>query len=76
MHIIVIMFGLLLALFGGGCTLIWGGAIVFSPNAARDLNNYGAALFFAGLLPLAAGVLMIKWGVRRDREKRRQGKKL
>jgi membrane protein implicated in regulation of membrane protease activity len=72
MHILVIIIGLLLALFGGGCTLIWGGAILFSPNMARDLQNYGAALLFVGLLPLAGGIAMINWGVRRDREKRRQ----
>lgn len=71
MHMILIIFGALLALFGGGCTLILGGAMLFGGNPLRDFQDMGVFLFLGGLLPLLAGVFMVRAGLRIDREKRK-----
>ena len=71
MHVLLIMFGAILALFGGGCTLILGGDVVFGGNPVSALEDVGVLLLVLGLLPLAAGYFMIRSGLRIDREKRR-----
>ena len=71
MHILLIIFGALLVLFGGGCTLILGGTIVAGGNPIRDFQDVGVFLFLGGLLPLVIGYFLIRSGIRRDREKRK-----
>jgi hypothetical protein len=71
MHILLIIFGAILALFGGGCTLILGGAMLFGGNPIRDLQDMGVFMFMLGILPLAAGYFMLRTGIRIDRDKRR-----
>jgi Flp pilus assembly protein TadB len=58
-HILLIILGALLALFGGGCALLTGG---YSPEI--------------WLLPLAGGILLIRWGMARGRAKRENLKKM
>ena len=71
MAILAIIFGILLILFGGGCTLIVGGIMVSDPSSAiNDLGSTLSILVPLGLLPLAIGILLVRWGVRKDRERR------
>ena len=72
MHMLLIIFGVLLVLFGGGCTLILGGAMVAGGNPVRDFQDMGMFLFLGGLLPLTLGYFMFRSGLRRDREKRKR----
>jgi hypothetical protein len=71
MHILLIIFGALLALFGGGCTLILGGAMLFGGNPIRDFQDMGVFMILMGVLPLVLGYFMLRSGIRIDRAKRR-----
>ena len=72
MHIIVMIAGLLLLLFGGGCTLFVVGLGVFDfRNFINDLPNVLPILLPFGILPLVVGWLMFRWGLNRDRAKRK-----
>ena len=55
MHILLIILGALLTLFGGGCAILLQG-------------DYPVVW----LVPLGCGVALLVWGIRREREKRRQ----
>ena len=73
MHIILIIFGVLLLLFGGGCTLIVL-AMIFS-----DPNRIGSSLALTvpywiplGLLPLIMGWLLLRSGLKSRRAKREE----
>jgi hypothetical protein len=68
MAILAIIIGILLILFGGGCTLIMGGLIISDPSGIG--SDVGSVLLMLGILPLAAGILLVRWGVRKDRERR------
>ncbi len=72
MHVLLIVIGLLLAVFGGGCVLIMGvlvaGDLRSALNDLPTLFGFGGLL---GLLPLAVGILLIRAGLRIDREKRK-----
>jgi hypothetical protein len=72
MYIFAIAVGLLLVLFGGGCTLIMGGLVISDPGSLmNDLGMVLSIVLPLGLLPLGVGILLIRWGVRKDRERRR-----
>ena len=69
------IFGILLLLFGGGCTLLF--AIVGIPFGI-DSTNYGESQvwgdligwwLFGGLFPLFGGFFLFRYGMKRDREK-------
>lgn len=71
MHVLLIVLGLLLVLFGGGCTLIIGGfAIADFRNTVNDLGTVLPMFVAMGLAPLAAGIFLMRAGMKRDREKR------
>jgi hypothetical protein len=61
MHILVIILGALLVLFGGACTIIFA-----SVSGAESIG--------LGLLPLIAGVLLIWAGIAMSRAKRKNSK--
>lgn len=72
MHVLLIVIGLILAVFGGGCVLIVGGLVISDPQSMTSdpmsIVGLGGGL---GVLPLAAGLLLFRWGLRIDREKRK-----
>jgi len=70
-HIVLIIFGVLLLLFGGGCTLIVLGEVSYDPS--HFLSNFLDMMPFwipLGLLPLIVGWLLVRWGVKWGRSKR------
>jgi hypothetical protein len=72
MHILVMIAGLLLLLFGGGCTLfVVGLGLIDFRNFINDLPNVLPILVPFGILPLVVGWLMFRWGLSRDRAKRK-----
>lgn len=72
MHILLIVIGLLLLLFGGGCTLIIAGFAIADWRATLgDLTGVAGVLGGMGLLPLAAGWYLFRLGVKIDRGKRK-----
>jgi hypothetical protein len=70
MAILAIIFGILLILFGGGCTLIMGGIMISDPSSMSDLGTLLSILLPLGVLPLGIGILLLRWGVKKDRERR------
>jgi TRAP-type C4-dicarboxylate transport system permease small subunit len=75
MHVLLIIFGLLLIVFGGGCTLIVGGVTISDPSSATsDLATILPLWLVLGLLPLAAGIWLFRAGLRIDREKRQSAR--
>jgi hypothetical protein len=72
MGMLLIIFGILLALFGGGCTLILGGAMVGGGNFTRDFQDMGIFLLVFGLFPLLVGVFLIRVGTRMNASSREQ----
>jgi hypothetical protein len=71
MHVLLIVIGLLLAVFGGGCVLIVAFFFVQDPGAlVRDLDSTGYLFAVLGVLPLAAGLILFRYGMKIDREKR------
>lgn len=71
MHIILFIIGGLLALFGGGCLLMVGAFLVNDPKFFA--NDFGFALgivLVLGVLPIVAGLLVIRWAKRIDLRKR------
>ena len=71
MFILAIIIGILLILFGGGCTLIVVGLGIADPKGLlSDLGWLMEVLIPFGILPLGIGILLVRWGVRQDRERR------
>ena len=66
MHVLLLVFGLLLVLFGGGCTVLF-----FGMEAPSDFLMLWLGL---GLAPLGGGIFLIRRGIRLRRE-RREGDK-
>jgi hypothetical protein len=64
MPVLLIILGLLLLLFGGGCTLIFFGA---GPTSEFLLLWLGL-----GVAPLVGGFLLIRYGLRLRRERQAQ----
>ena len=72
MPVLLIVFGLLLMLFGGGCTLIVGGLFISDPSGGLDdLVSILPMWFGIGVAPLAGGFLMFRAGLSKDRERRK-----
>jgi hypothetical protein len=70
MPIVLIIFGALLLLFGGGCTLIVLGVMIDDPNHAwSNLQDVAPFWIPLGLLPLVIGWLLFRWGVKSRRAK-------
>jgi hypothetical protein len=72
MHVLLIIIGALLVLFGGGC-----GVIMIASELQNDAFFNGPAdavvpLFVFGFAPLFFGALLIHAGVKRARAKRQQ----
>ena len=75
MHILLIVFGLLLILFGGGCTVVLGGMMVTDPGSfSSDFALMLSIWLPMGLAPLALGIWLFRVGLRKDREKRQAAK--
>lgn len=71
MAILAVIFGLLLLLFGGGCTLIFvAGGIMDPKSMFADIPLVLTMWLPLGLLPLVLGWLLFRYGVRKDRERR------
>ncbi len=72
MHMLLIIFGLVLLVFGGGCTLIVvGGGLLTDPASLfADVPLLLTILVPFGLLPAGLGWLLFRRGLRIDREKR------
>ena len=71
-HIVSIVVGLLLILFGGGCAILAGYALIqIRPWSDPDPAAQGitftliAGMLLGGLLPLAIGCILIWTGVKR-----------
>jgi hypothetical protein len=72
MHVLLIVVGLLLLMFGGGCTLISVGYLLGGTNdIMRELRDGWWILVFFGLVPLGVGIWMVRAGMRIDRQKRK-----
>jgi hypothetical protein len=70
MHIIAILFGLLLLLFGGGCTLIFLITTLGDPQGMfSDMALLLQLWIPLGLVPLVGGWFLFQYGMRRGREK-------
>jgi hypothetical protein len=70
MAVLLIIIGLLLLLFGGGCTLISVVYLFTSQNVLQDLRDAWFIPALLGLLPLAIGLLIFRSGLRMGRERR------
>ena len=64
MHIVLLIFGPLLILFGGGCTLIF-----FGTGPDSEFLLLWLAL---GVAPLVGGFLLVRYGLRLRRERQTQ----
>ena len=64
MPILLMILGLLLILFGGGCTVIF-----FGVGAEADFLLLWLGL---GAVPLVGGLLLVRYGLRLRREKQAQ----
>ncbi len=75
MHVLLIVIGLLLLLFGGGCTLIGLGLIVWEPqNFARDMETIVSIWLPFGLAPLVGGYFLFRQGLKIDRQRRQKAR--
>ena len=73
MPIVLIIFGVLLLLFGGGCTVIMVGILVEDPEHSwSTLQEVIPFWIPLGLLPLIIGGLLFRWGVKSRRAKREE----
>ena len=73
MHVVAIIFGLLLLVFGGGCTLFILGGGLLSDGAAllADLPLLASILVPFGILPAIGGWFLFRWGLNVDRARRK-----
>lgn len=71
MHVLLIIIGLLLLVFGGGCTLIFVYSAISDFHAMMaDVPLLLTLWVPLGLLPLVGGWLLFRLGVKIDRQKR------
>jgi Zn-dependent protease with chaperone function len=61
MRILALIAGILLILFGGGCSALFFSTVVPEGNGGDFLGMW----IVGGLLPLAAGILLVRWGMKR-----------
>jgi hypothetical protein len=72
MHVLAIVLGFILLLFGGGCTLIFlVGAVTDPRSFFGDIPLLLTLWLPLGLAPLAGGYFLFRYGRRRDEEVRR-----
>ncbi len=72
MHVILIVIGLLLLVFGGGCTLIFLiGGVIDPSSMMADVPLLLTMWVPLGLIPGGLGWLLFRRGLRIDREKRK-----
>jgi hypothetical protein len=72
MHVLLIILGLLLLLFGGGCTLLLIGTYGSDPSHIQfDLSLILSLWLPLGLLPLVGGWFIFRHGLKIDRQKRK-----
>lgn len=72
MYVIAAIFGLLLLVFGGGCTLIFVVGELMDPKSMlADIPLLLTMWVPLGLLPLAGGWFLLRYGMRRAAEQRR-----
>jgi hypothetical protein len=70
MHVLAIIFGLLLLLFGGGCTLIFlFGMVTDARSMLSDVPLLLTLWVPLGLLPLAVGYWLFRLGLRISRRR-------
>jgi membrane protein implicated in regulation of membrane protease activity len=70
-HVLLIILGLLLLLFGGGCTLIFLiGGLMDLKSMLADIPLLLTLWVPLGLLPLVLGWYLLRAGLRKEREKR------
>jgi hypothetical protein len=73
MPIVLIIFGVLLLLFGGGCTLIMLGVMIDDPSHIwSNLQDVAPFWIPLGLLPLVIGGLLVRGGLKWRRAKQAQ----
>jgi hypothetical protein len=71
MHILLIVLGLLLMLFGGGCTLVFAVLGVGSPaNFLGDMSLLLSLWLPLGLAPLVGGFFLVRVGLKADRDRK------
>ena len=63
MHVLLMVIGVLLILFGGGCTVLFAGM-----GGDSEFFLLWLAL---GLVPLVGGFFLFRHGLQRDRERRK-----
>lgn len=71
MHVLLIIIGLLLALFGGGCVAFT--AVLAIADMRSFISSFWETMPIVsmfGLLPLAAGLILFRFGLKIDRKKR------
>lgn len=73
MHVVAIIIGLLLLVFGGGCTLLIVGSGLISDPAAliADIPLLASILVPFGILPAIGGWFLFRWGLKVDRARRK-----
>ena len=72
MPVLLIVLGLLLMLFGGGCTLIVGGMYASDPSMIlNDISSTLPSFLLAGPAPLVGGYFLFRFGLKLDRERRK-----
>ena len=70
MHIVAIIFGLLLLVFGGGCVLMFVGFGFTDPKGMlADIPLLLTIVVPLGVLPAALGWFLFRWGMKRDRKR-------
>jgi hypothetical protein len=75
MHVLLIVLGLLLLLFGGGCTLIGLAVAMDDPQSMfSDVGLWLSIWLPLGLAPLVAGYFLFRQGLKIDRRKRAEAK--
>lgn len=75
MHVLLIVVGLLLLLFGGGCTLMGLGMMVQEPQSMfADIALLMSIWLPFGLAPLIGGFFLFRQGLKIDRRKRAEKK--
>ncbi len=75
MPVLLIVIGLLLMLFGGGCALLAGGIFMSDPKILmNDLPSLVPLYLGVAIAPLVGGYFLFRHGLRQDRAQRQAAK--